>query len=165
MAIGPRPGSPRLRKTRLEIPGGGTWGPGSTTDTMRWVTRLDDLWPGSEIQVRVIWSTLSTTTTDSVTWRVRYANVTYDSGALAGATLSALDSTISADNAVGTASAVLKSPIGRIYPKNVSPDKEVMFELNASAVSGIDLGEGQADNVQVYGIELAYARSASGRAY
>lgn len=166
MAIGPVGGNVAgggsTREKLLWLPvsasseGGATWLPTTTTDTIRWVTPLPNLWPGSEVKVKVIWSTGSSTTSDTVTWRVRYADVAFDSGALAGVTLSALDTTIDADNAFSTANAILRSPTGRINPAGISPDNFVLFELNANATSGIDLGGGP-DNVQVYGLEVLYA--------
>lgn len=135
----------------------GTWQPISTTETIRWIVKLRDMHPRSFVNIKVHWSTKSTTLADTVTWRVRYASITENTEALKDVTVSALDTTIAADNAVATANAVLVTSKGLINPGNVSPNEPLLLELNAQTLSGIVLGDAnQVDDVHVYGIEIEY---------
>lgn len=134
------------------------WYPAKTTTLpLRFLTTLPDLAPGSDVKVRPIWSTASITTTQTATWRVRQFQATFGSTALGNVTLVAASSAAEASAAVATANAVQKGSAATFYPGVISNEKLVMFAVDASAVSGLTLGEDHANNVCLYGIEIEYA--------
>ena len=133
------------------------WYPKSTSDRYDFLFYLPEFYDRSDLKVRVLWSSGSATAADTITFRGRYATAAIDSGQLATATLTAFDTTISADSPTATADSIMRSPAGVINPGNIDSEKFVLISLDVSAVSGINLGPAQSDRIAVYGIELEYA--------
>ena len=132
-----------------------TWRPLSTSSYIHTWIPLFDLYPGSDVEVYVHWTTSSTTTTDTCTWIVNYRSTTADTDA-ATADFTALDTAISADAAGSTANAVMRTGAGRIDPRNLQADELHAFQVGVSATSGLTLGD--TDNVNFVGLELRYSQ-------
>jgi len=136
-------------------PANGPWQPASTSEavSLYWYQPKFDV--GSALNVRVHWSSGSTTAADTITFRVRYGLLTLDTTAAALGT-TALSTAITADSPTTTANSVMRTAAGVLNGGTVTDGQAMTFQLDASAVSGISLGAGQSDNICVYGVELEY---------
>jgi len=149
-------GTERTIKRFIDSPGG-LWYPKSTSDLINFMFSLPEFYDRSDLKIVVRWSSGSTTTTDTITFRARYATATIDSGALRGASLTALDTTIVADSPTATADSIMHTAAGIINPGNMDSEKVLLIALDVSAVSGIVLGPAKASRVAVHGIQLEFA--------
>ena len=133
----------------------GPWQPASTGETVSFVWYQPKYDVASALNVRVHWSTANTTASNSVTFRVRYGTLTIDTTAAALGT-TALDTVIVADNPTTTAHSYMRTAAGVLAAGTVTDGQAIVLALNANAASGITLGAGASDNVNVYGVELEY---------
>ena len=131
------------------------WQPRATTETVTYLWHQPKYDVASALNIRVLWSTNNTTTTNSITPRILYARLTEDTTAVAiGST--ALDTVIAADNPTATAHSLMKSAAGVLAAGTVTDGQLLLLALNINAVSGITLGAGNSDNVNVYGVILEF---------
>lgn len=146
------------------VDGPAGWQPEKTFTTannmmIRALVQLDDVWPKADLKFRVVWSTDSTTTTDGVTWRVRIAKAVVDTTALDGITLTALDTTITEDFAIGTANVPLKTAAGlKIGGILADPTDFLFVAVDCNAVTGLSLDEFTGARVTFLGLEIEYVR-------
>lgn len=163
---------PGVRNTRKKIirsqefagVGPSGWQPEATFTTanamyVNALVSLDDIWPKADMLFRVLWSTSSTTTTNTATWRVRIAKAALDTTALDGITLTALDTAITSDAAISTANAPLMTPQGKkIGGILADPTDLLMVTVDLNSVSGFSLDEFTGDRVTFLGVEIEYVR-------
>ncbi len=135
---------------------GNSWTPISTDETVQAVYMNDRLDKGSAIGLRVLWSTGSSTTTDSATFRILYTPVTIETDALPGIASTALGTAITADVASATADVLKYSPQGVIAAETITDGDALVLALNVNATSGLALDGIAAENVVVYGVEIEY---------
>ena len=124
------------------------------------LVRIDEMWPGADLLPRVVWTTSSTTTTQTATWRVRLAKVPLG-GTVApnGATLTALDTTLAASAAIATASVPIQTAQGRKLGGILAdPTDLLLVVVDLNAVSGLSLNALTGDGVTFLGIILEYTR-------
>jgi len=126
------------------------WQPNSTSETVQCLYVNDKLDLGSDIGLRVLWSSSSATTTDTATHRILYTKVQPDSGTLPGLAATVLSTAITADAVVG-ANVLQKSPAGVISGGTITDNDALVLALNVNAVSGLAIGA-----VAVYGVEIEY---------
>lgn len=119
------------------------WMPPSNLDT------------SAPVKVSAIWTSNSTTTTQTATWKVLYGQDTFNSGAMAAAA-TALDTAIAADNCLGTAYVLQQSPEGLIGPGDIDPAKMMHILCELDAVSGLNPAS---DVVFLVGIMIEYLRA------
>jgi len=110
---------------------------------------------GSQINLYVLWSTESTTTTDSVTWRLRYAAITPETDATT-ASVAALDTAIVADTANGTANVLQRTPAGIVQPGSVLEGDLLKLTLDAPTVVGLTLA---GTVVNFHAVEIEFIRA------
>src|SRR3990167_8834945 len=148
------------------VDGPSGWQPDLTFTTannlhVRALVQLDDIWPGGDLKFRVVWTTSSTTTTQTATWRVRIAKAVVDTTALDGITLTAMDTAIAADAAVGTANVPLKTAAGlKIGGILADPTAFLVVAVDLNAVSGLSLDALTGDRVTFLGVEIEFVRGA-----
>ena len=132
------------------------WRPSNATGSaIHLYLYLEDIYPRSSLEIRVLWSTSNTTTTNTHTWRVRLLQITFDTDAAAGGTFAAISTALVADTVLGTANAIARTAAGVIAPGVLKPNELYILKVDVSAT---DLTLGDTDNVQFYGLELAYAQ-------
>lgn len=135
---------------------GNSWTPISTTETVQCLYLNDKIDKGSDINFRVLWSTGSSTTTDTATWRILYTKVTLESTALPGAAATALDTAIVADAASSTANVLKATAQGTIDGETITDGDALVLSLNLNAVSGLTLDGTSAEGATAYGVEIEY---------
>jgi len=150
-----------------EFAGGepGGWKPDAVFTTannlmIKALVSLDDVWPSADLLPRVVWSTSSTTTTQTATWRVRLAKVPI-SGTVApnSATLTALDTTLTASAALATADVPIQTAQGRkIGGILADPTDLLLIAVDLNAISGLSANQFTGDNITFLGIILEYMR-------
>lgn len=146
-----------------QLIGEASWRPKSTSSFVQFLMKFPDIWHRSDLRISVLWQTANSTTTNTITFRARYAAVTMNSssgGALKDPTLSALDTTISADTVIA-ADIGHESPQGAINPGTPDPEKLYLFQIDVSA-SDLTLGSASSDNVQLLGVFFEYVPAALG---
>ena len=136
--------------------GANFWAPNSTTEAVSCVYVNDKLDVGSYIKLRVLWSSGSSTTTDTATFKILYTPVTIETDALPGLPSTALDTAITADACSATANILKYSPQGIINGGTVTDSDALVLLLNVNAVSGLTLDGTAAGGVVVYGVEIEY---------
>lgn len=124
---------------------------GTAGHVIRHVMPLPRDWDTTkDIYVRALYTTGSATTTDGVTWKVFFKNLSLDSDAITGTINTALGTVIAADTVIG-AYKLQQSPPGKISANTLTKDLlELEVEMDASDV---DLA---AEGVYLLGIEFAY---------
>jgi hypothetical protein len=132
------------------------WQPRSTTEAIRCFWYDPNLDVGSAVNVYVVWSTSSSTTTDTATWTVLYTPLTFDTDAFA-APATTLDTAIAAD-AAGTASTPRKTAAGVLNAANITDGDALHLQVTCSATSGLTLNPAAASNDKVtfHGLILEY---------
>jgi len=110
----------------------------------------------SEMKVSVLWSSDQTTTTDTVTWKILYTELTMNTTALAiGAT--ALSTAITADTNVAAANAIQQTAWGVLNGNTLTHGRSLVLTLECDAVSGATLSS---DKIIAYGLVIRYVRRA-----
>ena len=134
---------------------GNSWEPTSITEVVQCLYVNDKLDKGSAIKFRVLWSSGSSTTTDSATFKILYSKITAESTTLTGLAATALDTAIAADTVVG-ANLLQYSPSGTIAASTITDGDSLILGLSVSALSGLSLDGTAAKQVVVYGVEIEY---------
>lgn len=105
------------------------------------------------IKISVLWSTSSSTTSQTATWRVLYSAKAIGEALAAGSTT--LDTAITADSVLGTAYMLNESPQGVIAANTLSRSDILNIVLDLASVSGLNPGS---DTVLIHGIYIEYTR-------
>lgn len=127
----------------------------STGQTFDTLANLPNMSSSATINLYVLWSTDSTTTTQTATWRLRYAAVTPETDATT-ASVAVLTSAIAADTVTATANMLQRTAAGVIDPNNVLEGDWLKLRLDCSAVSGLALAT---DVVNFHGVEIEFVRA------
>ena len=91
----------------------------------------------SALDFAVVWTSDTSTSTETVTWKVLYTELTIDSEAIeVGAT--ALDTAIAADAQAGTAQAIQQTAWGTLNGGTLTAGNWLALDVSYSAESGID---------------------------
>lgn len=108
------------------------------------------------VKVYALWSSSSTDVAEGLTWKIMYAQPTFDSGAMAVPS-TVLDTVIANDMCLGTAYVLQKTAAGLINPAKLDPAKmtQIICECDA-AVGTMNLGT---DVVFLHGIMIEYLRA------
>ena len=127
----------------------------STGQTYDALVNLPILSASSHINVYVLWSTDSTTTSNTATWRLRYAAVTPETDATT-ATVAVLTTAIAADAASATANTLQRTAAGVIDAGNVLEGDMLKLRLDIASVVGFALAT---DVVNLHSVELEFIRA------
>lgn len=128
---------------------------GSTGLSYDALVPLNGVTAGSTVNLYVVWSNNTTITTNTATWRLRYAAVTPETDAIT-ASVAALDTAITSDAALATADVVQRTPAGVINAGNFLEGDWLKLRLDLSSVSGFALGT---DIVRWHGVEVEVVRA------
>ena len=128
----------------------------ATGDTVRtmlaWPSLMDI---GTRLLMRVLWTSDSTTTTDTVTWLAKYRYLSLNNDVLSGTVATELDTPITVDTyGSGTAYRLCATPWGEIDPGNIQASDPVQLEIEMDAKSG-------PTNVYFIGVQFAFVPSIS----
>jgi len=137
---------------------GTTWQPRNGTEAIRVLYYDPMICAGQAINVRCLWSTSDTTTTNSATWKAVYKAVTIDSTDTLAAPSTALDTAIVADTVIGTANALQMTAAGVINADNLTDGDALLLEISCSATTGLTLNPAASGNsrVTLMGVVLEY---------
>lgn len=106
-----------------------------------------------QLKVSVAWSTSSTTTSQTATWKVLYSAIAAGEAlAVAG---TALDTAIVADSVTSVAYALQETPQGIIVSNTLSRSDMLHILVELDAVSGLNPAS---DTVFLHGVYLEYTR-------
>lgn len=123
-------------------------------DDVRHVMRVPSHWDRHhDIKARVIWATESVTTTDGLTWKILYGELTPNSSAVA-APATALDTVIAEQLvSVAVAKTMYRTAAGIIVAKSIADAALYLsFLVEADAQTGNPLSDG----VYLLGVEFEY---------
>lgn len=127
----------------------------ATSQTFDALVPLNDGSSSMNMNVYVVWSTGSSTTTDDVTFRIRYAALSPETD-LTTATVAVLDTAIAADTASGTANTLKRTAAGVINAGNYLEADALKLRLDVTAVTGLTLA---GTVVNVHWVEVEYVRA------
>ena len=113
----------------------------------------DNLCINCPIKISVLWSTNSTTTTQTATWKILYKRLALGDGLAAAAT--DLNTTITADSVLGTAYGLNETPQGVITSGTLSRGDILHLLAELDAVSGLNPA---VSGVYFHGIYIEYVR-------
>jgi len=136
--------------------GGGQWVPTSTTETITLLYMNDKLDKGSAINFRVLWSSGSSTITDTATFRILVDAITPETDALPGVPTGTLSTAIAADACSATANILKFSPQGILDGETIADGDALVLALNVNAVSGLSLDGTAGEQIVVHGVEIEY---------
>lgn len=105
------------------------------------------------IKISILWSTTSTTTTQTATWKILYNKKALGQGLAAAAT--ALDTAVAADSVLSTAYGLNETPQGVINAGTFSRGDIVHLLAELDAVSGLNPA---VSGVYFHGIYFEYVR-------
>lgn len=136
---------------------GGAFRPQAVAESTSFIWKApDDLAVTSAINLYVLWSSSSTTITDTVTWRLLYTLLTVETTAgTEGAT--ALSTALVADTNSATANCLQKTAAGVINANTITAGQYVAFRLDLNAVSGTS--PSASDLIVALGVEIEYVQS------
>jgi len=135
----------------------GAWIPKSLTEEITYLYYDQNLDVGSKVQLYVLWTTESSTTTDTVTFTGKYSPITPEADAIpATSAFTALDTAFVADTVVGS-KYIHRTAAGVINAASITDGDALALSLSVSANSGLDVTAGTAaKSVKVLGVEIAY---------
>ena len=113
----------------------------------------DNICVSCPIKISVLWSTNSTTTTQTATWKILYKRLALGDGLAAAAT--DLDTTITADSVLGTAYGLNETPQGVITAGTLTRGDTLHLLAELDAVSGLNPA---VSGVYFHGIYVEYVR-------
>lgn len=113
----------------------------------------DNICVNCPIKISVLWSTNSTTTTQTATWKILYKRLALGDGLAAAAT--DLNTTITADSVLGTAYGLNETAQGVITAGTLSRGDVLHLLAELDAVSGLNPA---VSGVYFHGIYIEYVR-------
>lgn len=150
-AAGVGTGVPVHEEMATLLPGIGALALAATNDDIAHLMLVPSDWDRhNKIYVRGVWSTQSTTTSDTMTLLFNYLAITPETTAIA-VPATALDTAIAADNPVGTANVLQRTSAGVINPKGIA-DAALYLAFKFTAT----LSAGLAEKVYFHGVEFEY---------